>query len=100
MTNEEIVKIVNSNPQQNDFIVNHNAAMSFSIANIPIYIFKEDSGCSYYYRIPYKEGANYEYVIDFMKYAIPYISRKLEEWRSNNLLALGNVIKATPRYNN
>ena len=100
MTREEIVKIVESKPQLEEFIVNHNAALSFCIAGIPIYIFKEDMGCSYYYRIPYKEGANYADLIDFMKHAIPYLSKKLEEKRSEDLLAPENVVKATPRYNN
>ena len=100
MTREEMVTIVNNNPQLEEFIVNHNAALSFCVAEIPIYIFKEDTGCSYYYRIPYKEGANYADLVDFMKYAIPYLSKKLEERRNENLLAPGNVIKATPRYNN
>ena len=100
MTNDEIVKIVNNNPQLNDFIINHNGALSFCIADVPVYIFKEDIGCSYFYRIPYRASANYADLIDFMRYAIPYLSKKLEERRDENLLAPGNVIKATPRYNN
>ena len=54
MTRAEMIEIVSNNPQLEDFIVNHNAALNFCIADIPIYIFKENMGCSYYYRIPYK----------------------------------------------
>ena len=84
MNKDEVSMLIQESPKLNDFINDSNCYIDFCISGVPVYIFKEDVGVGLYYRLPYNEHFNYEDVASFMKYAIPILSKKLEEKRKQD----------------
>ncbi len=95
MTYQEVEKLIKENSHFQDFLTNHHGAMMFEIENVSIVIFKENIGTSFYYRLPYQQDADYTKVCDFMRFAIPILSKSLEQKRTQDLIAPGNPTKAT-----
>lgn len=84
MTKNEISVLIKTSPKLNDFINAPKGYIDFKVSNVPVYIFKEDIGVNYYYKFPYNEHFNYKDVVSFMKYAIPILSKILEEKRKQD----------------
>lgn len=95
MTKTEVEKIIKENPCFQQFIEDPHASMCVDVVNIPILIYKEGVGVSFYYRFPQDSNADYSDAYDFMRYAYPIISRALEKKREENLYAPGNIRRAT-----
>lgn len=87
MTQSEIKTMIENNESFQEFINGEKASMSFNISGVPVFIFKEDIGTSYYYKLPWYKGAKYVSVTNFMKQAIPLLSKMLEKKRSDKLIA-------------
>ncbi len=76
---------IRSNPDFVDFVKGKTGHMDFLINKVPVCIYREDIGVSFYYRLPYNASFDYGGVVDFMKQAIPVISRIVEDERIKNL---------------
>ena len=81
----KIESLIRSNEVFMDFVKGTRSYMEFCIHGVPISIFKEDIGGSFYYKLPYCEYFDYKEVIDFMKQAIPVLSKLIEKEREDRL---------------
>lgn len=81
MNKLEVKKQIESSDLFNDFISNSNGKLDVTVMGVPIRIYKEEVGASYYYLFPYDEKYNYSDVADFMQLAIPVISELIEKRR-------------------
>ena len=81
----KIESLIRSNEVFMDFVNGTRSCMEFRIQGVPIYIFKESIGSSFYYKLPYYENFDYKKVIDFMKQAIPVLSKLIEKEKEDRL---------------
>ncbi|MBR5983640.1 MAG: hypothetical protein IK025_07985 [Bacteroidales bacterium] len=85
MNKQEIENIIKSSNEIKDFIEGRNSVFNCNVEGIPISIYKENIGTSYYYRLPWNAKFDYNKVSKFMRYAIPIISKMLENERDMRL---------------
>lgn len=85
MDKQEVENLINNSKQIQDFLAGTVHTLTCSVAGTHICIFKEDVGVSYYYKLPWNKNIDYTIVSDFMKFAIPIISKMIEEERNKNL---------------
>jgi len=87
MNKKDVENIIRSNKEIENFIEGRSGVFNCNVDGVPISIFKENIGTSYYYncRLSWNEKFDYKKVSQFMKYAIPIISKMLEEERFNRL---------------
>ena len=86
MNKLEVKRLVESNKMLNEFVNSANGQLDVPVNGVPIRIFKESVGVSYYYRFPYDEKYNYSDVADFMHWAVPVISELVEKRRMEKLM--------------
>lgn len=98
MTRKDVKRIVEGHNELRNFIEGPDSSISFNLAGVPIIIYKEYIGTRYYYRQRWFPNANYVTNMAIMNYLIPILSDMLEKKRMRDLLAPGNILKATPRY--
>ena len=70
-----------------DFIKGNEGHVEFTIGDVPVIVFKGGTGVELYYRLPYNSSYDYSSVVDFLKYAIPEISKEVEKYRDMNLMS-------------
>ena len=85
MNRDDIKRLIESSETINDFISGGSSCLPIIVHRIPIFIYKEGIGGSYYYRLPYCEQYDYYKVAEFMRFAIPIISKMIEERREEKL---------------
>ena len=74
------------NDKQFEIFVQSDAGhIEYTVGGIPVIIFKENSGGSFYYKLPYNKAYDYNKLSEFMKTAIPFISKLIEEERKKKL---------------
>lgn len=85
MNREQIIQLVRSHIKIVDFVKNNSSSIEFNIDGVPIIIFKEEVGTSFYYKIPFKQEYMYDNIVDFMRIAIPELSKLVENERDKKL---------------
>ncbi|MBQ0141439.1 MAG: hypothetical protein KBT06_01350 [Prevotellaceae bacterium] len=86
MKESDIIKLIDNDSMFKDFVSNQDASLEFVINNIPIVIYKEASGTSFYYKVPYDKNYDYDGIVDFMRTAIPELRKKIEEERPTSIM--------------
>lgn len=71
---EAIEELILGDEQISHFVQSELGHIEFNVCGVPIVIFKEEQGGSFYYRLPYDERYDYNKVSEFMQVAIPIIS--------------------------
>lgn len=87
----KVEDMIKKNKSFHDFVKGEKGCMEFNPYGVQISIFKEETGCGYYYKLPYNESCSYENVVTFMKKAIPIISKMIEEERNRKLYSDGCI---------
>ena len=87
MSKQEIIELIHANEWLMDFIKGNEGHVEFTIGDVPVIVFKGGTGVELYYRLPYNSSYDYSSVVDFLKYAIPEISKEVEKYRDMNLMS-------------
>lgn len=74
MNEDEIKELITKDGRLQSFIQDDYGKIEMSVGGIPMVIFKESTGASYYYQLPYDEKYDYDRVTRFMRIAIPVLS--------------------------
>lgn len=82
---KEIESMILKSDQLGAFVQGDLGYIKYTVGDIPVIIFKEDIGGSFYYKLPYNKAYDYNKVLEFMKTAIPFISKLIEEERKKKL---------------
>lgn len=82
----EIKELIRASSMFTSFVNGQNSSIELSVYNVPIVIYKEMSGVSFFYQVPYDKKYDYDSIAGFMKIAIPVLSKMIEEERTNRLL--------------
>lgn len=86
MTQNEIEQMIVSSPSYENFIIGSRSHLDIIVGGVRTYVFKNiDSTVDLYYQLPYSPNMNYDDVRDYMKYAIPFLSKCLKEHDIENL---------------
>lgn len=85
MNKQDIESIIKNNEFVQDFLDGKEHPLICRVEGVPIAIYKEGIGASYFYKLPWDERIDYSKVTDFMKYAIPIISELVEKRRDEKL---------------
>lgn len=76
---------IESNEGFNDFIDGKRSQFEVNVCGVPVYIYWNGDCGELYYQQPCIAGYNYNDVLEYMKYAIPIISKMLAERKSQKL---------------
>lgn len=85
MNEDEIKEYITKDGRLQSFIQDDSGKIEMSVGGIPVGIFKESTGASYYYLLPYDEKCDYDSVASFMKIAIPLLSDLVIKEREKSL---------------
>lgn len=86
MNESKIKELIVNNSMFQYFVSNQSASIEFVIKNVPVVIYKEESGTSFYYKVPYDKNYDYACIVEFMKIAIPVLNKMIDEERTNHLM--------------
>ncbi len=81
----EIKRKIESSEGFNDFIDGKYPQFEVIVCGVPVYIYRKGNCADYHYQQPCNAGYNYNDVSEYMKYAIPIISKMLAERESQRL---------------
>ncbi len=81
----EIKRQIESSEGFNDFIDGKYPQFEVIVCGVPVYIYRKGNCAGYHYQQPCNAGYNYNDVSEYMKYAIPIISKMLAERESQRL---------------
>lgn len=85
MNKTELQQLIESSVGFDDFIDGKQSQLKVIACGVPIYIYREDNYSDYYYQLPYNAEYDYSAAIEFLKNAIPIISRILNEKNTQRL---------------
>lgn len=85
LNRESIRELIKNNKSLKSFISGDTGIMPIDDFGLPIVIFKEDVGASYYFRLPLDQNVDYSGVETIIKECVKYISELLEEKRDSEI---------------
>ncbi len=68
------------------FMSGTRGSLDITVSGVPVAIYAEEIGVKYYFKIPYDQKYDYNVAAEFMRYAIPALSRELEDRRNKRLM--------------
>lgn len=81
----DVRRQIESSEGFNDFIDGKYSQFEVIVCGVPVYIYRNVDCGELYYQQPCNAGYNYNDVSEYMKYAIPIISKMLAERESQRL---------------
>ena len=87
METNEVIDFLMSLNDYGAFVSGKKGKLCFTIYEVEVVIFREEIGANYYYRQPCDEKKPYCKVCEFMKIAIPYLSKKIENHRDEDFVS-------------
>lgn len=96
MNKQEIENYIKKHEAFQAFVKEGCGFIDCIISNVHVRIYKEEVGCQFYYKIKDTENANYKEVVEFMEYAIPTLSRLIEEERERQRRNKGFIDPSFP----
>ncbi len=85
MNKSELKQLIESSVGFDDFIDGKQSQLKVIVCGVPVYINRGDNNSDYCYQLPYKAEYNYSVAFEFLKNAIPIISRILNEKNTQRL---------------